>query len=302
MGKTREIKKRIKAVGNIRRITNTMRMIATSKFARAQAAATATKPYTEGLFGLVTELAATAGDLSHPLISGPEGVKRQPVELTLVITSDRGLCGPYNSSVLRRAMVHFRATPAAKDGRLELVGKKGAAFMKYNGLKVAQQHAFGDKPTFEKIETLAQSYIDRFISGEVSAVRIVYMKFHSPGRQTAETVQLLPLKPPQPPAADKKPGGTGGGTPGTYATLYEFSPPAEELLGDLLPATVKATLFQCFNDAIVSEHVARMIAMKAATDNAGKMRKLLTRDYNRARQAQITTELSEIIAGAAALG
>ncbi len=298
MGKTREIKKRIKAVGNIRRITNTMRMIATSKFARAQAAATATKPYTEGLFGLVTELAATAGDLTHPLISGPEGVKRQPVELTLAITSDRGLCGPYNSSVLRRAMVHFRSAPAAKSGRLELVGKKGAAFMRYNGLNVVQQHMFGDKPTFEKICTLAQTYIDRFISGEVSAVRIISMKFHSPGRQTPEVLQLLPLRPP---AADKKPGGTGG-TPGTCATLYEFSPPADELLGDLLPATVKATLFQCFNDAIVSEHVARMIAMKAATDNAGKMRKLLTRDYNRARQAQITTELSEIIAGAAALG
>ncbi len=295
MGKTREIKKRIKAVGNIRRITNTMRMIATSKFARAQAAATATKPYTEGLFGLVTELGATAGDISHPLIAGPAGGKAQPAELTLVITSDRGLCGPYNSSVLRKAMVHMRAVPAAKGGRVEMVGKKGNAFMKYNGVGVAQLHAVGDKPTFEKIEPIAQAYIDLFTSGQVSAVRVVYMKFHSPGRQTPEVLQLLPLKPPAPPTGAK----AAGAGP---ATLYEFSPPAGELLGDLLPATVKATLFQCFNDAIVSEHVARMVAMKAATDNAGKMRKLLTRDYNRARQAAITTELGEIIAGAAALG
>ncbi|MBI2761566.1 MAG: ATP synthase F1 subunit gamma [Chloroflexi bacterium] len=313
MGKTREIKKRIKAVGNIRRITNTMRMIATSKFARAQAAATATKPYTEGLFGLVNELGATAGggDITHPLIAGPQGGagaggKAQPVELTLIITSDRGLCGPYNSSVLRKAMGHMRASPAAKTGRVEIVGKKGNAFMKYNGVAVAQVHAVGDKPTFEKVEPIAQSYIDRFIAGEVSAIRIVYMKFHSPGRQTAEVLQLLPFKPPAPPAPPTPPAGAAAakpaaGTSGTN-TLYEFSPPAEELLGDLLPATVKATVFQCFNDAVVSEHVARMVAMKAATDNAGKMRKLLTRDYNRARQAQITTELSEIISGAAALG
>ena len=303
MGKTREIKKRIKAVGNIRRITNTMRMIATSKFARAQAAATATKPYTEGLFGLVNELGATAGgEITHPLIAGPQGGAKGQAggggELTLVITSDRGLCGPYNSSVLRKAMAHMRATPAAKAGRVEIVGKKGNAFMKYNGVSVAQLHVIGDKPTFEKVEPIAQSYIDRFIAGEVSAIRIVYMKFHSPGRQTPEVLQLLPLKPPAPAKdAAKKSGASGG-----MNTLYEFSPPAEELLGDLLPATVKATVFQCFNDAIVSEHVARMVAMKAATDNAGKMRKLLTRDYNRARQAQITTELSEIISGAAALG
>ena len=305
MGKTREIKKRIKAVGNIRRITNTMRMIATSKFARAQAAATATKPYTEGLFGLVNELGATAGggEITHPLIAGPQAGgagKPQPVELTLVITSDRGLCGPYNSSVLRKAMGHMRTSAAAKAGRVEMVGKKGNAFMRYNGVPVAQLHAIGDKPTFDKIEPLAQSYIDKFIAGEVSAIRIVYMKFHSPGRQTAEVLQLLPFKPPtapeSPAKAAAKPAASGA------ATLYEFSPPAGELLGDLLPATVKATVFQCFNDAVVSEHVARMVAMKAATDNAGKMRKLLTRDYNRARQAQITTELSEIISGAAALG
>lgn len=295
MGKTREIKKRIKAVGNIRRITNTMRMIATSKFARAQAAATATKPYTEGLFGLVTELGATAGDISHPLITGGRASGVQPAELTLIITSDRGLCGPYNSSVLRKAMNHFRSSPAAKGGRIEIVGKKGNAFLRYNGISVAQQHAIGDKPTFEQIEPIAQSYIDRFTAGELSSVRIVSMKFHSPGRQTPEVLQLLPLKPPSA-SGEKKAAATGA------ATLYEFSPPAGELLGDLLPATVKATLFQCFNDAVVSEHVARMVAMKAATDNAGKMRKLLTRDYNRARQAQITTELSEIISGAAALG
>jgi F-type H+-transporting ATPase subunit gamma len=291
MAKTREIKKRIKAVGNIRRITKTMQMIATSKFARAQAGATATKPYTQGLYELVTELAATAGDIAHPLISG--GGKGAG-ELTLVLTSDRGLCGPYNGSVLRTATQHLRGVDRARPpvGQIELVGKKGAGFFRYNAVKISRQHAqFGDKPTFEAVSRLAQEYIDRFIAGEVSAVRVVYMKYHSPGRQTPEVLQLLPLKP-----IGGKKAGPGRGV------QYDFSPPAEELLGDLLPATVKATLFQCFLDAVVSEHVARMVAMKAATDNAGKQRKLLTRDYNRARQAQITTELSEIIGGAAALG
>jgi F-type H+-transporting ATPase subunit gamma len=307
MAKTREIKKRIKAVGNIRRITKTMQMIATSKFARAQAGAVATKPYTQGLFELVTELAATAGDISHPLITGGEGGAGGKAgakgEVTLVLTSDRGLCGPYNGSILRTAMHHLRASEKVRPptGQLELVGKKGGGFFKYNSIAVAKQHAqFGDKPTFEAVSRLAEDFMDRFTRGEVSAVRVVYMKFFSPGKQAPEVLQLLPLKPIK--AAPKAGAPAAAAAAGAQGVSYEFSPPAGELLGDLLPATVKATLFQCFLDAIVSEHVARMVAMKAATDNAGKARKLLTRDYNRARQAQITTELSEIIGGAAALG
>jgi len=294
MAKTREIKKRIKAVGNIRRITKTMQMIATSKFAKSQQRALATKPYTEGVFELVTELAATAGNISHPLINGPEGgAKDAKGELTLVITSDRGLCGPYNGSVLRTTMQHLRRTPAAMNGVIELVGKKGASFLRFNNITVAGQHSFGDKPEFETIAALAEQYMARFVRGEVTAVRVIYMRYVSAGRQVPEVVQLLPLKPPAKKAAE-----TGEKK---FTAQYEFSPEAPELLGDLLPATVKATLFQCFNDAIVSENVARMVAMKAATDNAGKMRKTLTRDYNRARQAQITTELTEIVSGAAAL-
>jgi F-type H+-transporting ATPase subunit gamma len=296
MAKTREIKKRIKAVGNIARITKTMQMIATSKFARAQQAATATKPYTEGLFGLVTELAATAGDINHPLISGPAKLKENAPDVTLVLTSDRGLCGPYNGAVLRTLMAYFKTQASSKPptGKIECVGKKGAGFLRYNSIEVAQQHTqFGDKPNFEKVSQLAQQYMDRYIAGEIRSVRVVSMKFISAGRQMPEVTQLLPLKPIKAEVA---------GQAAKAGMLYEFSPPAEQLLTNLLPETVKATLFQIFNDAIVSEHVARMVAMKSATDAAKKARKLLTRDYNRARQAQITTELSEIISGAAALG
>ncbi len=298
MGKTREIKKRIKAVGNIRRITKTMQMIATSKFARAQQKAVATRPYTEGVFELVREIAANlasgGGGVSHPLINGsPEGLKPGAKPLTFILTSDRGLCGPYNGSTLRTAMAHLRATAGAKDGEIEVAGRKGASFLKFNGMP-AKLHALGDKPDYRDIERIAQSYIERFTKGEIASVHVVYMKFLSAGRQKPTVIQLLPLQPPKVEGA--KPTGEGG-----YAVEYEFSPPAEELLNTLLPAAVKSTLLQAINDAIVSEHIARMIAMKSATDNAGKMGKRLTRQFNRARQAQITTELTEIISGAAAL-
>lgn len=295
MGKSREIKKRMKAVGNIRRITKTMQMIATSKFARAQQRAVASKPYTAALFDLVGKMASAAGDVSHPLIDAKPGADAKM--LTLVITSDRGLCGPYNGAILRRTMEHFRNTPGAREGEIELVGKKGLATLKFNKINVATHHThFGDTPTYASVEALAQTYIDRFIRGEISGVRVVYMRFISAGKQAAEIKQLLPFEPD---AGEQKDAAAGAGAGGM---AFEFSPSPKELMDSLLPAALKAALFQCFNDAIVSEHVARMVAMKAATDNAGKMGKRLSRAYNRARQAQITTELTEIISGAAALG
>jgi len=293
MAKTREIKKRIKAVKNIQRITRTMQMIATSKFAKSQSRAEATKPYTEGIFELVQELAATAGNVSHPLIEGPEGGFRDDARpLTLVLTSDRGLCGPYNGSVLRTSLRVLREDRAAMEGPVEVVGKKGVAFMRFNGIRIAHHHTqFGDRPQFEQVQELAQNYIERFEAGRITGVNLVYMRYHTVARQSPAVVQLLPLKPP---AVEQDAGG--------FSAQYEFSPDAEALLAELLPETVKATLFQAFNDAVVSENIARMVAMKAATDNAGKMGKSLKRKFNRARQAQITTELTEIVSGAAAQG
>ena len=303
MGKTREIKKRIKAVGNIRRITKTMQMIATAKFSASQQRAVASKPYTETLFELVQQLAAGLGDATHPLLDTAggtgKGAARPGRPLTLVLTSDRGLCGPYNGSVLRSSMVLFRAEPAIRAGEIELVGKKGVNFFKFAGVSVSRQLVqFGDKPTYELVQALAEEYTRRFVAGEVSTVRVVYMKYVSAGRQVPTTMQILPF---QTAAAGVKAGSAAGAPAAGKNLIYEFSPSAEDLLGGLLPAAVKALLFQAFNDAVVSEHIARMVAMKAATDNAGKMGKRLTTVYNRARQAQITTELTEIISGAAAL-
>lgn len=294
MAKARELKKRIRAVANTRRITKTMQMIATSKFAKAQQRALASKPYVEGIFELVTELASKAGNVSHPLISGAKpraGAKT----VVLLITSDRGLCGPYNSSVLRTLFRMFKDAGGHDAFAVEAVGRKGIGTLTYNKVPVSGTHVLGDTPKFEDVEKLAQRYMDRFTSGEIAGVKVVSMRFISTARQRPEVLQLLPLKSPAAP-------GTGdGGLAKGRTVQYEFSPPPEQLLNDLLPVTVKATLYQVFSDAVVSEHVARMVAMKSATDNAGKMGKLLTRKYNRARQSQITTELMEVISGAAAL-
>jgi len=302
MAKTREIKKRIKAVANIRRITKTMQMIATSKFARAQTAAQATKPYTETLFEVLGELSASLGtDVSHPLLdSGAAGKDKTGKTLTLVMTSDRGLCGPYNGGVLRAFMAAIRENPELKNGEIEIVGKKGQGFLKFSRIPISKHHLhFGDKPTLENVRALANEYIQRFTSGEISAVRVVYMRFITAGRQIPTVMQLLPFD-----ASASK--GKSGATIATKEEpknelVYEFSPDAMTLLDEILPAGVRAVLFQAFNDAVVSEHIARMIAMKSATDNAGKAGKKYTLIYNRARQAQITTELTEIISGAAAL-
>jgi len=292
MAQLREIKKRIKAVGNIQRITKTMQMIATAKFQAAVRRTQATKPYTAKLAEMVGELAgAVGGEVDHPLL----GADREPTgrELLLVLSSNRGLCGAYNANVLRTSNAYLQEHSDRKID-LEVVGKKGIAYFRFAGHEIAKEYThFTDKPAYEDVEVVASDYIERFVAGQYDAVHVAYMQFVSNSKQVPRIEQLLPLQPPEA-AEDEQ-------TSGTRA-VYEFSPKPAELLAELLPLSVKSLLFQYFNDAIVSEQISRMVAMKAATDNAGKMGRNLKRSFNRARQAQITTELSEIIGGAAALG
>ncbi len=290
-GKIREIKARQKAVGNIQRITKTMQMIATARFQAMQRRATEAQAYARKIREVVGELAsAVAGEVSHPLLAAPEPAAGR--RLMLVISSNRGLCGGYNANILRESLREYRRLQADGQVDLEIVGKKAQSFFKFNQVPVSAYHShFGDTADFADVDALAQRYIDAFTEGRYDAVQVVSMRFHTMSRQTAETTPLLPLEPP---AADA--GSAGGGT-----TLYEFSPEPEELLNELLPVTVKTALFQAFNEALVSEQLARMVAMKAATDAAGKLKKDLSRQFNRARQTAITTELSEIIGGAAAI-
>jgi F-type H+-transporting ATPase subunit gamma len=292
MAQIREIKKRMVAVGTIKRITKTMQMIATAKFTAAMQRAQATRPYTETIRQLVEEVAQAAGDVQHPLIDGPaEPVGR---ERLLVISSDRGLCGAYNANVLRKGLDHVRALKSKNVScDVEVSGKKAVGFFRFQKIELADRHLIGDKPAYEAVNAIATRLIDSFTLGEYDAVRVAYMRYESNARQIPELLQLLPMRP----AADE---GADEGDKRANAN-YDFSPSSAELLADLLPATVKSQLFQAFNDAVVSEQIMRMIAMKAATENASDLGKTLNRDFNRARQAQITTELSEIIAGTAAL-
>ena len=288
MAQIRAIRNRMTAVGTISRITKTMQMIATAKFTAAFARARDSRPYTEAIKRLVGEVSGDAGDYDSPLFASKSKSNK---ELLLVISSDRGLCGAYNGNVLRMAIKHVRnVIENGHEVEIETAGKKSAAFFKFQKMAPAEQFALGDKPSYEDVSRLADRYIEGFIAGKWDAVRVAYMRFESNSKQIAEIIQLLPLAP-----------NTGGENTDGTSPNYEFSPSAEEILDDLLPRSVKTALFQVFNDSIVSEQIMRMIAMKSATENANDIGRDLRRDYNRARQAQITTELTEIISGAAAI-
>src|SRR5688572_3016117 len=193
MAQIREIKKRTVAVGTIQRITKTMQMIATAKFTAAVARAKATKPYTQKIRQLVAEVAAAAGDVKHPLIDGPAESPKK--ELLLVVSSDRGLCGAYNTNILRKATSHVRGARAeGTQFDIEVAGKKALAAVKYHKYPVAEKHSFGDKPKYEDVERVAQRYIDAFTAGTYDTVRVAYTRFESNARQVADIVQLLPLK------------------------------------------------------------------------------------------------------------
>ncbi len=288
MAQIRAIRNRMTAVGTISRITKTMQMIATAKFTSALARAKDSRPYTQAIRRLVGEVSGDAGDYDSPLFKSNSKTSK---ELLLVISSDRGLCGAFNGNVLRMALKHVRDTAAnGIEVDIETSGKKSAAFFKFQKMNPVEKFSIGDKPSFEDVSRLADRYMDGFSDGKWSAVRVAYMRFESNAKQIAEIIQLLPLAPEE---SNEQASGSSAN--------YEFSPSAGEILDDLLPRSMKTTLFQAFNDAVVSEQIMRMIAMKAATENANDIGRDLRRDYNRARQAQITTELTEIISGAAAL-
>jgi F-type H+-transporting ATPase subunit gamma len=290
MASARIIVKRRKTVRNIRKITRTMQLIATARFQAALARATAAKPYTERLAQLVSDLSSVTENVTHPLMRPAADVKKS---VMVVITSNRGLCGGYNSNVLRTSVSHLKNAEAegiATD--IHMVGKKGCNYFKFLGREFLETLPdITDKPRFDQIEPLGNELMGRFINGEIASVHVCYMQFVTAGKQTATVTQLLPLQQDVAEGAEES----------THNTQYDFSPNPEELLAELLPATVRIRLFQCFTEAIASEQIARMVAMKAATEAAGDMITTLTRQYNRARQTAITMELLDIVGGANAL-
>jgi F-type H+-transporting ATPase subunit gamma len=299
MAKARAIVKRRKAVRNIRKITKTMQMIATAKFQKSLKRAVGTKAYSSKVRELVAEVARNIGDVSHPLLRRPSGNDLTGTIALLVITSNRGLAGAYNGSVLRMS-AHFIADQERQKKKIDLyvVGKKGASYFNFQKRPIAQRIDLGDAPKFTDAEKIANTFIEKFTAGQYDAVYVAYMNFISAGVQKANVLPLLPLAGVEAPQPQKK---TGESAAFAKSAVYEFIPDAKTLLDELLPQTVKTAIFQAFLDATTSEHVARMISMKSATDNADKMVKSLTMQYNRARQSQITTELSEIMGGVEAM-
>jgi F-type H+-transporting ATPase subunit gamma len=292
MAKTRAIVQRRKAIRNIRKITRTMELIATARFKKALDRATEAEAYTRKIAEVAADLSASAANVKHPLLEKREHVRSS---VLLVITSNRGLCGGYNGSILREANARIRQIQA--EGvtlHLELSGKRAITYFRYQGVQADHTYThFEDKPRFEEVEELANRYLAGYTSGTIDRVEVAYMKFLNAARQAPVVETLLPLSAAAPEtrraAAPRAP------------VDYEFLPSARDILEEILPVSFKVRLFKCFLDAAVSEQIARRVAMKAATENANEIIKTLTRQYNRARQAQITKEIAEVIGGAEAL-
>jgi F-type H+-transporting ATPase subunit gamma len=307
MAKTRAIVKRRKAIRNIRKITRTMELIATARFKKALDRATEAEAYTRKIAELAADLSASATNIQHPLLAKRAQVKNS---LLLVICSNRGLCGGYNASILRTGMARYRELQSQSVAlHTELSGKRAIAYFRFQGIPAAATFThFEDKPAFEEVEELANRYIQGYIAGKLDQVEVVYMKFLNAARQMPVVDTLLPLSAVAPetrrplmPTTPTPGDGQAAVAQAKKAVEYEFLPSARDILEELLPVSFKVRLFKCFLDAAVSEQIARRVAMKAATENAEEMIKTLTRQYNRARQAQITKEIAEVIGGAEAL-
>ncbi len=300
MANRRVLVKRRKSVRNIRKITRTMQLIATARFQAAHHRAMASRPYSDKLAELVGDLSRAAGSTDHPLMRTHDDADAGAL---VVITSNRGLCGGYNANVLRTAIEHIDAEAQGGSGvEVAMVGKKGRNYFRFLGRETASELTeLGDDPRFDQVEPLANDLIGRFEKGEIRSLHVAFMRFVSTSRQVPTLLQLLPLAAVGEPLKDAPGVAPADGAAPASAVEYEFSPDPKALLDELLPASVRMGLFQCFTDAVVSEQVARMVAMKAATDAASDMIKTLTRQYNRARQTHITMELLDIIGGAAAI-
>jgi F-type H+-transporting ATPase subunit gamma len=292
MAKARTLDRRRRSIRNIRKITRTMELIATARFKKAMDRAIAATAYTRRITGLVADLARSGLEVSHPLLTEREDVRRARL---LVLSANRGLCGGYNASVLRLAYARWaelnREVPEAV---LEVSGKRGISAFRFRKITPAATFTqFEDRPSFDQVNVLADQYLAEYAAGRLDRLDVAYTRFESLGRQAATVETLLPMTSLGGAAAEEEANGQ---------TQYEFLPSAASILEEVVPTAFKVKLFKCFLDAAVSEQIARMVAMKAATENADTMISSLSITYNRARQTQITSELLEVVSGSEALG
>ncbi|HHY50402.1 MAG TPA: F0F1 ATP synthase subunit gamma, partial [Alphaproteobacteria bacterium] len=287
MPSTREIRRRIRSVGNLTQITRAMEMVSASKMRRAQRNVLATRPYADRLLDVMSELTAReVGSRTGTLLEVRPNVRGVAL---VVITPDRGLCGSLVTNVLRRAG-RFLVDEKARDHSVEVlaIGKKGRDFLgRTRQNLVAEVTRLGDYPRLTDVLGIATNLISGFQEGRYDEAYVVYSQFVNTLVQRPIVKRLLPVETPS--------------EPGERRIPYNFEPDQDEVLRELLPRFVEVQLYQAVLESIASEHSARMVAMRNATDNAKELRRDLTLSYNKTRQANITKEVSEIASGAAAL-
>lgn len=285
MAGSQDVLRRIKSVKNTRKITRTMELVATSKLKRAMDRMAAARPYSEALAGVVGGLYSPALAQDHPLLRRPAETKRAAV---LLLTANRGFCGAFNANLIREARLRLQALETdGVDAELHVSGKKGLAYFSFRGADVASSTtAIGDAPAPEDAERLVAPLRDRFAVADLDAVYVVSSEFRSAMSTPPRATRLLPVDP------------AGSGSP---VDAFLLSPSGGEIVGRLLPSYLRAAVYRALVENAAGEQGARRAAMKSATDNAGEILETLTRSYNRARQAQITQEIAEIVGGAAAL-
>lgn len=289
MATIRQVRQRIRVAKNIQQITKAMKMVAAARLKRAQDRVQAARPYAETMREMMSGLAhAVGGEAEHPLLA----VRPTRSVGFLIVTSDRGLAGSYNSGVLRRASEMLRDYDPERV-RLYLVGRKGIQFFRRRGFNVAQEFTINTTGvTFAEARDITRAVRTAFETEQIDQLFLVYTRFLSAMTQRPTDIQLLPIAQPQAEAPQEAHG---------EAEDYLFEPSADTLLHALLPRYVEGQVYQALLESVASEHGARMTAMSSATDNAGKMITTLTLALNRARQAGITREISEIVGGAEAL-
>src|SRR5262245_16777602 len=290
MAKARELKRRITTVKKTRQITKTMEMVSTSKLKRATDRVHAARPYAESLLGVIRRLLDPALQERYTLLRQPEAVRRAAVVL---ITSNRGLAGAFNANLIREARrLLERLRGNGTETELHAVGKKGVSFFRFKREAMAVARAdITDRPSMEDALSVIEPLQKRFEAGELDEVYVVYAQFRSALSTPPGVMKLLPVQ-----AEPIESEGDAG-----YIANYELSPSADVILDKLLPLYVRNSMYRALVETAAAEHGARRTAMKNATDNAGDMIDILSRTYNRARQAQITQEIAEIVGGAAAL-
>lgn len=281
MASLQDIRRRIKSVKSIQQITNAMNMVATSRLRKAKEAAVANKPYADKMAQVVSDIAANAGDFSHPLLE----VRQDGKKLILVMASDKGLAGAYASNAFKEAVAGIEDK---SNTEIVAVGRKTDAFFRNRDYEVAKSYiGISERPSYDDAKEIAVDLISRFVSGEVKEISMVYTRFVSAISCVPETVQLLPF-------------GNLAGQGGTHAE-YIYEPDAQSVLGYMLPQYLVTTIYAALLQAAASELSSRMNAMSNATDNAQELIAKLDLHYNKVRQAGITREITEIVGGAEAL-